>query len=265
MIRPLHLTQEDDPEVINLRKRMDAFYASSAEYPAFQQPSCNPEEWAYVKEAILQKLLVAENCNVLEFGAGRTGFPSWLGGLRKSIRFTAQDVTSSNADYLQSQTDDVQIGKIGDLRGSFDVIFSTFVLEHLSDPKHTLEALLRLLKPGGTLLLFSPRYDFPFYLSHSADHYGWLQRIRIALYVCWKRLATVVTRRPAFIIHADPALLHLDWRMDRDAIHWASLIDLKMFFRDRGRVRKLSIRSGSVKDWCVKNLLRINLRFNSAP
>jgi len=260
----MHLTHEDNPEIATLRRRMDAFYASSADYPAFQQPSDNPEEWTCVKETILQHLRTEETCHVLEFGVGRTGFPGWLGELRKSVRFTAQDVTPTNADYLQSQADKVQIGKISDIRGTFDVIFSTFVLEHMSDPKHTLETLLKLLRPGGALLLFCPRYDFPFYLSHSADHYGWFQRLRIAMYLCWRRLATVLTRRPAFIVHADPALLHMEWQMDRDAIHWASLIDLRMFFRNRGQIQKLVIRSGSVKDWCVKNFLRINLRFTPA-
>jgi hypothetical protein len=52
--------------------------------------------------------------------------------------------------------------------------------------------------------------------------------------------------------------------MDRDAIHWASLIDLRVFFRDRGKLEKLAIRSGSFRDWCVKNLLRINILFTRA-
>jgi hypothetical protein len=101
----------------------------------------------------------------------------------------------------------------------------------------------------------------PFYLSHSADHYSGLRRLIIASYLCWRRLTALVTRRPAFLIHCDPALLHMEWKMDRDAIHWASLVDLKLFFRDRGRIQKLAIHAGSAKDWCVKNFLRINLHF----
>jgi SAM-dependent methyltransferase len=201
---------------------------------------------------------------VLEFGAGRTGFAESIGPLRDRVHLTVQDVTPVNADYLRLQADQVHIGKISDLRGPFDVIFSTFVLEHITDPKSTLETIFKLLEPGGSLLLFCPRYDVPFYLSHSADHYGWLVRLRMAAAVCWRRFATVVTGRPAFVIHSDPAILHLGWRMDRDAIHWASLIDLRVFFRDRGKLEKLAIRSGSFRDWCVKNLLRINILFTRA-
>jgi SAM-dependent methyltransferase len=241
---------------------METFYASSNDYTAFQQPSQHPQEWAYVRGAIRKHLQDCQSCRVLEFGAGRTGFASDLDGLRTAVHFAVQDVTPSNADYLHSQADEVHIGEIGGLRGPFDVIFSTFVLEHVSDPKRTLETLFDLLQPGGSLFLFCPRYDVPFYLSHSADHYGGMHRLAIAAYVCWRRLLTVLTRKPAFLVHSDPALLHMEWRMDRDAIHWASLIDLQMFFRKRGLVQKLAIRSGSLKDWCVKNFLRINLRFD---
>jgi len=257
----MNLTDEHDHKVTELRERMDAFYASTADYSAFRQPSESPEEWAYVKEAIVETVRKNGECRLLEFGAGRSGFADSLGELRKSVRLTLHDVTPANAEYLRLQADEVRIGKLDEVSGQFDVVFSTFVFEHVSDPRRTLEFLLRLLVPGGVLLLFCPRYDMPFYLSHSADHYGLWKRLRMGAAVCWKRLETLVTGRPAFLIHADPAVLHIDWKRDRDAIHWASLFDLEAFFRNRGEIRKLAIRSGTLKDWCVKNLLRINIRF----
>jgi len=260
----MNLTNETSPQVPILRQRMDAFYAASNDYLAFQQPSHNTQEWAYVKEAIRQHLQGHPTCRVLEFGTGRTGFAADLGELRSAVRFTVQDVTPFNEDYLRGQADEVYIGEIGGLHGPYDVIFSTFVYEHVSDPKRTLEKLLDLLVPQGSLFLFCPRYDVPFYLSHSADHYGSMRRLAVAVYLSWRRLVTLLTRQPAFIVHCDPALLHMEWQIDRDAIHWASLIDLQMFFRNRGRLRKLPIHSGSVKDWCVKNFLRINVRFDRA-
>lgn len=43
--------------------------------------------------------------------------------------------------------------------GSFDVVVMLHVIEHVSNPRVTLEQLFRLLKPGGHLVLETPRYD----------------------------------------------------------------------------------------------------------
>lgn len=50
-------------------------------------------------------------------------------------------------------------------QGSFDIIFSTHCLQHVGQPKQLLVTLNGLLKAGGSLLLFVPRYDLHFCLS----------------------------------------------------------------------------------------------------
>jgi SAM-dependent methyltransferase len=252
------LTDEDSPEVKELRDRMDAFYATCPTYSAFQEPTQKLDEWNHVKAAIAEIVAARGRCRVLEFGAGLSGFSDFLGELRRSVELTIQDVTPVNAAFLALRADHLHIGSIMEISGGFDVIFSTFVLEHVSDPRATLEKLMGLLSPGGSLFVFCPRYDFPFYISHSADHYSRARRLLLGLRVICTRLWSLLARRPAFLIHLDPAMLHMEWRMDRDAIHWASLIDLRLFFR------KLSIHAGSWKDWVVKKLLRINVRFVKA-
>lgn len=256
---PVVFAAEDDPSVSLLRARMDAFYDATESYSAFQTASHYGAEWDYVKAAIAARGSGAAKCRVLEFGAGRTGFANSLGDLRPAVHFTAHDITPANAEFLRSHADDVRIGAIAALEGPFDVIFSTFVLEHVSDPRRTLDTLFALLRPGGVLLLFCPRYDVPFYLSHSADHYGPGERIRLGFDLLVRRLKTWVSGRPQFVIHLDPALFTLPWSMDRDAIHWVSLFDLRAHFASRARLRNLAISSGSMKDWFVKNFLRVNL------
>lgn len=250
---------ETDPSVAALRAKMDAFYAGTESYSAFQSMSHCGNEWGHVRDAIRARVKTPEKCRVLEFGAGRTGFAQFIGELRGSIHFTAHDVTPANAEFLRTQADEVCIGRISDLQGPFDVIFSTFVLEHVSDPRQTLESLFRMLNPGGVMLIFCPRYDVPFYLSHSADHYSRGRRIQIGLELIFRRLKTLFTGRPEFLIHLDPSLFTLPWSMDRDAIHWVSLFDLRALFAPRARLRKLSVSPGSAKDWVVKHFLRVNL------
>lgn len=250
---------ETDPSVDRLRARMDAFYAATDSYSAFQTASHYGVEWDYVKLAIVERTNGTNQCRVLEFGAGRTGFASSLGELRPAVHFTAHDITPANAEFLRTQADDVCVGAIADLEGPFDIIFSTFVLEHVSDPRRTLDRLFELLTPGGVMLLFCPRYDVPFYLSHSADHYGRGERIRLGCELLLRRIKTYLGGQPEFLIHLDPSLFTLPWSMDRDAIHWVSLFDLRSHFASRARLRKLTVSSGSAKDWFVKHFLRVNL------
>ncbi len=76
---------------------------------------------------------------------------------------------------------------------SFDVVFSTQVLEHVQDPKAVIEECIRILKPGGFMHHIVPNYN-----SWWEGHYGvlwipnmpaWLGKLYIRLY----------RRDPAFI------------------------------------------------------------------
>jgi SAM-dependent methyltransferase len=80
---------------------------------------------------------------VLDFGCGgspyRTLFPN--------AKYLRADVSGTDLDYLISKE-----GTIDASSGSCDLILSTQVLEHVSDPALYLKECFRLLKPGGRLL-----------------------------------------------------------------------------------------------------------------
>ena len=255
-MKPL-LVSETDPVVQDLRKRLDAFYRTTEDYDAFQSRSWHPNLWSFVVDEAAR--LKKTTCRVLEIGAGRTGFAEYLRQRGKNAHFTAHDVTERNESYLKEQADDVVIGPLPSISGVFDIIFSTFVLEHVTDPVAALETSWGLLEPGGKLFIFCPRYDAPFYLPPSADHYSGLARAGIAIQLAVARFRTLVTRKARFFVHTDPALFALPWKRDRDAVHWVSYFDLAIFFRSRGRLRKLRVPSGSLKDAIVKNFLQINV------
>ena len=256
---PGNLTNEENPLTTELRTRMDSFYQHTQVYSAFQNVNELPDQWTYVREAVLDTLRKKPLCRILEIGAGKTGFASYVADLKGSFHYTAQDVTRTNENHLRQAADAVHFSSVAEIEGQFDVIFSTFVLEHISDPRHTLEKLFDALATDGKLFVFCPRYDAPFYLSHSADHYSFMRRLGISLYLLFARTWTCLTQRPLFLVHTDPAIFHLPYYRDRDAIHWTSLHDLQAFFRGRGRLKTLEIHSSSVKDWIIKNLLQINV------
>ncbi|MBI4574822.1 MAG: methyltransferase domain-containing protein [Planctomycetes bacterium] len=103
---------------------------------------------------------------------------------------------------------------------SFDLVFSTNVLEHVDDPGRALAEMARVLRPGGTLVAVVPNYG-----SFWEGHYGlpwpahaprWLARLYVRLwgrdpaYVDTLQLLTPARLRRELSRHA-PGLEPLDW------------------------------------------------------
>ncbi len=123
---------------------------------------------------------------------------------------------------------------------SYDVIFSTFVREHVTNPKELLQHGLQLLKPDGRLILASPRYDFPFYIPRSARHYSRAQQVHLGLWLLLQRGLSRWSRNSRFLIHLDPAVLSKPWYQDSDAVHWPSLRDVRYATPPGYALRRLS-------------------------
>ena len=251
-------TRETDPAVTCLRKRLDSFYqASDNNYQAFESISRQDEYWGRVVESI-RRLDVLKSlgrqCRVLEFGAGRTGFGPSLGILRSDVYYAVQDVTGQNRGHLSDVADRVYLGDVSAINESFDVIFSTFVWEHVTNPKATLETLLQRLEPGGSIFLFCPRYDWPGYVPPALRHLSRWKGLWLSLWLQLSRLPSWLRASGggSFWIVKEPAVFHVPaWFRDSDAVHLVSRGDLRAYLRGRG----LTIRDC----WPDKGSLRANL------
>lgn len=222
-----------------LEDRMQAYYAAVPDYPAFHTSSQHPLEWRHVLEEVIRRNTCShEVVSILEFGCGRSGFPTWLrnqlavGRDSATPSITCQDVTTTNRIYLQEVADNVVISPLSEgvlPPASFDIIFSTHCLEHVARPEQLLITLKGLLKPGGSLLLFAPCYDFPFYLSPSSINMHARKKFLLSFRLLMIRLITILRGRPAFVIDTNPACLDRPFLRDADAIHWVSGYDLRLF------------------------------------
>jgi SAM-dependent methyltransferase len=118
---------------------------------------------------------------ILEAGCGRR----WcldLGGV--DFRLTGVDL---NTDAMRTRAD-LDEAIVGDLRtvalpdGSYDVAFSSFVLEHVAGAEQVLDRLVAAIRPGGLLLVRIPDRDsvFGFITRHSPHwlHVQYMRRIR---------------------------------------------------------------------------------------
>jgi SAM-dependent methyltransferase len=230
-------------QLSQLEQRMQAYYAAVPDYPAFHSPSHHPLEWRHVLAEVRSRSGSSqEPVAILEFGSGRSGFRGWLrqqlgSDVTAPVSITCQDVTATNQAYLQEVADQVLIAPLveGVLPpASFDLIFSTHCFEHVARPEALLHTCITLLKPGGALLLFAPRYDLPFYLSPSSVNLAPVPRLLLGIRLLLIRWLTRLRGKPAFVIDTAPACLDRPFVRDADAIHWVSVHDVQLFARRHG-------------------------------
>lgn len=120
------------------------------------------EERALLESSIRQLGLRRSPLAILEAGCGRR----WaldLGGL--DYLLTGVDLDHKALDHRINQVKDLHHGIVADLRavelepGGYDVIFSSFVLEHVQGAVAVLDRFSDWLKPNGLMILRIPDRD----------------------------------------------------------------------------------------------------------
>ncbi len=256
---------EDDAEAIGiLETKMRAVYRDPAAYPPFTDVSNQPELWSIVIQRARARA-AGGPCRVLEIGSGRSGFAAVLAesGLRKAggVHYTAHDVTDANRDFLRARADDTVIGPVSELAGPFDIVFHSFVLEHIVRPRAFLEQILALLPPAGLHIFSCPRYDAPGMAPPSLAHFGVRGRLAYALF----NLRRALSGRPRFPLLSDPAIFHGPYYRDADAIHCVALRDIERLHRDRADIERFRIPAYTLKDRLVKRLMSMHLILRKTP
>lgn len=257
-------------ERMMLKQKLYHYYNSVTDYTVFAEVSSKVLCWSHLERAIRQILRYRKDkqtVRILEVGAGRSGFGNWLKaiGLREVVHWSAQDVTRQNAEWLDSEADRVWYDDIGTIkeREEFDIVFSTYVFEHVSDPSIHLDIIYGLLVPGGSLFIFCPRYDFPGYLCPSSKHLNLFNRAQLFLQWGSNRCLSLLRGRPSFLLQTDVAAFHVPFFIDSDAVHWVSLLDLKLWAKKKGaKLKNLHLGAPPVgsADWIVKRFLTCAVR-----
>jgi len=236
---PLSLVRNptgSDARIVELRRALDAFYASVEGYGAFVEPTDNGAYHRLLAPFMRRLVDRHGRITVLEYGSGRTNFAKSLEaeGLRDRVRFIAQDVTAQNEAYLRSVADEVMIGDVGQVSEPVHVAFSTFVLEHVASPEEHVLTIARRLAIGGVHAIFCPNYELPGYLCPSLRHLAPAERAIASVFLATSRLAAEIDRAPRFWVNVDPAVHHVDWYRDADAVYLVSRRELERWHRRRG-------------------------------
>ena len=120
--------------------------------------------WEYAK-------WVAEHCSagdrVLNIGAGRSHSGTLKPILRRKcfiVGIDPDDSIHDNPTLSERYQQSIEEFAV-DHKGEFDVAFSMYVLEHVSQPEAFVSACARVLKPGGRLFALTPNKHHYFGLT----------------------------------------------------------------------------------------------------
>ena len=255
------IDERDFKKIHYLEDKMLQFYRTTNDYTAFQKTSDYPVIWSLVKSLAEEIKMEKDQCRVLEIGAGRSGFGKFIEKTgRKGIFLTSQDITDRNSEELEKYSDEVIFKNINELNSSWDIIFHTYVLEHLIRPKEFIRHIYNLLNYNGYHVIQSPRYDIPFYCPPAMDHLSRLEKNMYSFHFLLQDVLPLsLYRKETFAIFSDPAVFHLPFFRDRDAVHRVSKKDIILFHKDYGSCKDYHLPWGGLKDCIVKKFLTLRI------
>lgn len=266
----LHLVSNpglEHPQILGLRRCLDEFYRCTHDYTAFHAPPDNSGYYRAMEPFVRSAIEASASATILEVGAGLPTFTEYFKEVRGRFQYHVQDVTPQNREYLENLADRVFIGDLADIRSDrqYDLIFSTFVLEHVSTPAPFLANVERLLRPGGWHVMFCPRYDAPGYLCPSLRHLSLAKRQTVKARLAFSRIAALFDGRVRFWVNPDPSVLHRHWYRDADAVHLVSRRDLEKWHRQHGfTITRLELPSRGWRQHLLHKLLIVSLACQKA-
>ncbi len=110
-------------------------------------------------EYLVKRYSISKDQKILDLGCGRgdllnafnsLGFDIYGADIAKSNI----DVYSKDIQYFDFNTDTYKYQD-----NSFDVIYSKSVIEHISNIDHFMREQIRILKPGGLLIILTPNWN----------------------------------------------------------------------------------------------------------
>ncbi|HEU4684001.1 MAG TPA: class I SAM-dependent methyltransferase [Nitrospira sp.] len=150
----------------------------AASHQGVSNPFIQEELWQVLESSTLRliKKYAGPGSTILDVGVG---LGRLLGQVQESRRFGA-DITFKYLEAAKERGIEVCCAEADDLpyqEAMFDLVVCTDVLEHVLDLNGALKSILRVLKPGGVLLIRVPdREDLsPYLASDYPYHYAHLR------------------------------------------------------------------------------------------
>jgi len=165
--------------------------------------------------------MIPEGSRVLDVACGRATNYVWLAD---RVQYFGCDISQKGLSSAQRPNLRLACGDAEELPfadSSFDSILSTYALEHSTDPIQMLSEMVRVVRPGGKIVLLGPSWDFPFWFPNSlqtkAKSRLWLLRYALGR-LCRQLLAFAGGPLP-FKIVEEPDAFTQPFVYDSDAVY----------------------------------------------
>jgi len=267
-LRPLNHYSNDEIKIMN--KKMEKYYEKADDYPVYKIETKSTQFWEKMIPEILNQLNYKKKIKILEIGAAKTGFYNFLKKkkLHKKISFAVHDINKRNKKwYIKNKIKKKYFFDINKINEKFDIVFSTYVLEHVVNPRNFLIKQIKMLNKKGSIFIFCPRYDFPMYLNPSSRHFNLWTKIILIFSHIYYRAFSLIFKKSYFLIQNDLAAFHNSFYTDADSMHWVSKFELESFFKNFGlKISNLNIKSKTIfsKEWIVKKYLVCSLKITKS-
>lgn len=223
----------DQEKLEILHSRLKRFYERSTDY--FAEASEVNRVLTPEREHLLS--WIAPGSLVLDVGCGPGDNGRFLFGF---TRYVGCDLSTLALRLAHEALADCRFSageshRLPFANDTFDVVLSTYALEHLVYAQASLEEMWRVCRPGGLVLLISPAYDDPRHLPPSTSHWP---RARQGMLVVRQFLRQAVRHfqpgRFYFTCVTQPRVLSGVYESDFDAVHLVSAREIANFFRLTG-------------------------------
>lgn len=124
-----------------------------------------------------------ERLDVLEVGCGDADI---IPSLPANVRYRGVDPTEGVILKLRQRwpAHEFEVGvceKLDFPDGQMDVVMSFFVLEHTRAPRQAIREMVRVLKPGGHIIMLAPNHEAPWSSLNATRHYSPIQHLSLAV------------------------------------------------------------------------------------
>jgi SAM-dependent methyltransferase len=211
------------------RRRVEEFWNRSREY--YEQAQERNPQAAPERVELFAYLEGRER--VLDVGSGSCENALWLPA---GCRYVGVDVSTTAlamAEELKrpgtrarSEADALPFAS-----GCFDAVLSTWAIEHFYDPAEALIEAVRVLRPGGLLLLVGSAWDLPWSIPPSIDP---RRRPQVAVRRLARQLRGALGGIHRFDLVRRPRVLEEGYLPDADAVHVAHAGGVRRFLEAAG-------------------------------
>lgn len=242
----------------SLKEKLFAFWANNQDY--FEMARNANRELTEERKNLLryigpQDKVLDVGCGTSEIGKHISDKAHYFGIDVSFIALKmANDCKFERFNLLQGNAESVPFKD-----AAFDVIISTYSLEHFISLREILDEMKRVLKPSGKLILLCSTYDCFYSVPPSLDWLGSAQKLFFMLKQLLKYVAILFFKKCYFEIIKKPAVFVNSYKPDGDLVCIITTAELINYLRAQNfeilYARKRCAEDGK-KRMSVKNLIK---------